>query len=91
MEASHIQTSLDKAHEDWKYMEDANALRRTYCLPNFRAAIAFVGFVAELSETADHHPDIDIRYSKVTLTLSTHSAGGVTEKDFDLLAQIDRH
>jgi 4a-hydroxytetrahydrobiopterin dehydratase len=44
--------------------------------------------VAELAEAADHHPDIDIRYSKVTLTLSTHDAGGLTERDFALAGKI---
>ena len=47
-------------------------------------------FVAELAEAANHHPDIDIRYNRVRLTLSTHSAGGVTEKDFALARAIDQ-
>ena len=55
----------------------------------FPAAVRFVDFVAELAEVADHHPDIDIRYNRVRLTLSTHSAGGVTEKDFALARAID--
>jgi 4a-hydroxytetrahydrobiopterin dehydratase len=46
--------------------------------------------VARAAETADHHPDIDIRYTKVTCTLSTHSAKGITQKDLDLAAEIDR-
>jgi 4a-hydroxytetrahydrobiopterin dehydratase len=45
--------------------------------------------VASLADTADHHPDILVRYSKVTLTLSSHDAGGLTERDFDLATQID--
>ena len=66
-----------------------DSIRRTYKLPGFRAALAFVAFVGELAEARDHHPDIDIRYSKVTLTLSTHSAGGLTAKDFDLAGLVD--
>ncbi len=62
---------------------------RTYKFPSFRASLAFVAFVGEIAEARDHHPDIDIRYSKVKLTLSTHSAGGLTEKDFDLAGLID--
>ena len=50
--------------------------------------MAFVNRVAALAEAADHHPDIDIRYSKVTLTLSTHDAGGLTERDFSLAEKI---
>ena len=49
----------------------------------------FVNRVAELAEKANHHPDIDIRYSKVTLTLSTHDAGGITQNDIDLAKAID--
>jgi 4a-hydroxytetrahydrobiopterin dehydratase len=89
MKAERIQIELEPVHDDWECAEDGKALRRTYRFPNFRAAIAFVSFVAELAEAADHHPDIDVRYSKVTLTLSTHSAGGVTEKDFELIREID--
>lgn len=72
----------------WELKGDS--ITRTYKLPGFRSALAFVQLVGELAEAADHHPDIDIRYSKVQLTLSTHSAGGLTDKDFDLAAQIDQ-
>lgn len=51
--------------------------------------MAFVNRVAESAEAANHHPDIDIRYSKVTLTLSTHDAGGITRNDIDLAKEID--
>ena len=51
--------------------------------------MAFVNFVAGLAEAADHHPDILIEYKKVTLTLSTHSAGGLTDLDFGLARKID--
>ena len=50
--------------------------------------MAFVNRVAALARAADHHPDIDIRYSKVTLALSTHDAGGLTARDFDLAEAI---
>jgi 4a-hydroxytetrahydrobiopterin dehydratase len=71
----------------WELAGDA--IRRTYGFPDFRSALAFVQFVGELAEARDHHPDIDIRYNKVALTLSTHSAGGLTAKDFDLAGLID--
>jgi 4a-hydroxytetrahydrobiopterin dehydratase len=51
--------------------------------------VAFVNRVARLAEEADHHPDVDIRYDKVRLGLSTHSAGGLTSRDFDLAGRID--
>jgi 4a-hydroxytetrahydrobiopterin dehydratase len=66
------------------------ALTKTYAFADFRAAMAFVNRVADAAEAADHHPDIDIRYSKVTLALSTHDAGGLTERDTSLAAQVDR-
>jgi 4a-hydroxytetrahydrobiopterin dehydratase len=75
-------------HPDWR--RDGNSIRRTLELSSFPAAIAFVNRVAGLAEAADHHPDIDIRYRTVTLTLSTHSAGGLTAKDLDLAGSIDR-
>ncbi|MCQ3931462.1 MAG: 4a-hydroxytetrahydrobiopterin dehydratase [Chloroflexi bacterium] len=62
---------------------------KTYTLSSFPAALAFVSTVGHLAEAADHHPDILVKYKKVTLTLSTHSAGGLTEKDFGLASQID--
>jgi 4a-hydroxytetrahydrobiopterin dehydratase len=63
-------------------------LRRTWAFPDFKAAMAFVNRVAALADAADHHPDIDIRYSKVTLALSTHDSGGLTARDFELAARI---
>jgi 4a-hydroxytetrahydrobiopterin dehydratase len=62
---------------------------KTYKLPGFPAAIAFVTHVGFLAEAAGHHPDIDIRYNKVTLALTTHDSGGLTAKDFALAAQAD--
>ena len=60
------------------------ALERTFELPSFPEAIAFVDRVAELAEAEDHHPDIDVRYKNVTLRWSTHSAGGITDRDVEL-------
>ncbi len=68
---------------------DPEAIHRSVECPTFPAAIAFVDAIAVAAEAADHHPDIDIRWRTVHLTLSTHSAGGVTQKDLDLAAEID--
>jgi 4a-hydroxytetrahydrobiopterin dehydratase len=73
---------------DWKKTGDA--ITRTYQFKDFPAAIKFVNVVAKLAEKAWHHPDIDIRWNKVTLTLSTHDQGGLTEKDFNLAKKFDR-
>ncbi len=71
----------------WRVRGDA--IERTFRCASFPAAIAFVGKVAAIAEAADHHPDILVRYDRVTLTLATHSAGGVTERDFALAAEIE--
>jgi 4a-hydroxytetrahydrobiopterin dehydratase len=65
------------------------AIRKSYRFGSFAAAIDFVDRVAALAEASDHHPDIDIRYTDVTLALSTHSAGGLTRRDFDLAERIE--
>jgi 4a-hydroxytetrahydrobiopterin dehydratase len=65
-------------------------IKRSYRFKDFREALAFVNRVGELAERAGHHPDIDLRYNTVTLVLSTHDAGGLTAKDFDLARAIDR-
>jgi 4a-hydroxytetrahydrobiopterin dehydratase len=66
-----------------------DVLTRQYSFRNFAESMMFVNRVAEAAESANHHPDIDIRYSKVTLTLSTHDAGGITQNDVDLAKAID--
>ena len=66
-----------------------NALTRTFEFPTFAAGIAFVNRVAAVADKMDHHPDIDIRYTKISFSLSTHSAGGITQKDFNLAEAID--
>jgi 4a-hydroxytetrahydrobiopterin dehydratase len=63
-------------------------ITRTFAFADFKESMAFVNRVAGLAEAMDHHPDIDIRYSKVTLTLSTHDAGGLTARDIALAEQI---
>ena len=67
---------------------ESGELVRTFEFPDFVAALAFVNKVGNLAESAGHHPDIDIRYNRVRLALVTHSAGGLTAKDFDLAAQV---
>jgi 4a-hydroxytetrahydrobiopterin dehydratase len=62
---------------------------KTFTFPRFADGIAFVNRVASIADDMDHHPDIDIRYTKVTLTLSTHDAGGVTKTDFSLAERIE--
>lgn len=71
----------------WALTDDH--LHREWRFPDFGAAMAFVNRVASLAERVDHHPDISVSYSLVRLDLTTHSAGGLTERDFDLASEID--
>jgi 4a-hydroxytetrahydrobiopterin dehydratase len=64
-------------------------ISKRYKFSNFLAAMTFVNHVADLADRMDHHPDILIQYNKVTFTLSTHSAGGLTDLDFKLAKKID--
>ena len=73
---------------DWTKAESSPAITATYQLADFAAALAFVNAVGAEAERRNHHPDIDIRWNTVTLVLSTHSEGGLTEADFDLAAVI---
>jgi 4a-hydroxytetrahydrobiopterin dehydratase len=72
----------------WK--RSGKTIVRTYQFKDFPAAIRFVNAAGRLAEKAWHHPDIDIRWNKVTLTLTTHDAGGLTKKDFALAKKFDR-
>src|SRR4051812_2270625 len=71
----------------WK--RQGNALQKTFDLKGFKAAMAFTGTVGELADRADHHPDILIQFHKVTVTLSSHDKGGVTDRDLRLARQIE--
>ncbi|MBM44017.1 MAG: 4a-hydroxytetrahydrobiopterin dehydratase [Phycisphaerae bacterium] len=72
---------------EWSLSGDS--IQRTFTFDDFNAAIGFVNSLAEMAESMNHHPDILIRWNKVTLTLSTHDAGGLTSRDFDLAGRID--
>jgi len=71
----------------WKQV--GNAIQKQYTFANFKEAMFFVNSVAGLAEKAGHHPDITVNYNRVTLSLSTHDAGGLTGKDFDLAKRIE--
>lgn len=73
-----------------QWQQNGAAISRTFQFKGFLEAIKFVNSVAELAEKANHHPDIDIRWNKVSLTLSTHDVKGLTQKDFDLAKELDR-
>ena len=73
----------------WEYKN--NLIGKEYELKNFKEALSFVNKVGELAEEMDHHPDIFLHsWNKVKITISTHSAGGVTENDFKLAEKIEK-
>lgn len=71
------------------WSRDGDAIRREFRFSGFREAIAFIVRIAFEAEQRDHHPDLSNVYNRVTIRLSTHDAGGITEKDFDLARAID--
>jgi 4a-hydroxytetrahydrobiopterin dehydratase len=67
-----------------------DVLTKTFSFEKFATGIAFVDRIAKVADEMDHHPDIDIRYTKITTTLSTHDAGGITQSDLKLAERIER-
>jgi 4a-hydroxytetrahydrobiopterin dehydratase len=75
-------------HPDWELVGES--ISRTFTFEDFTGSVAFIVRVGYLAEAANHHPDIDIRWNRVTLVLSTHEAGALTAMDTTLAAAIDR-
>ena len=82
--------AIVRALDDLQWERDGAVFTKTVRLTDFAAALAYVNAVGALAEAADHHPDIDIRWNTVTLVLSTHSEGGLTDKDVALAGAIDQ-
>jgi 4a-hydroxytetrahydrobiopterin dehydratase len=87
LSTAQIKKALTSA-KAWK--KKGSALTRTFQFKDFPAALRFVNAVGRKAEKEWHHPDIDIRWNKVTLALTTHDAGGLTKKDFELARKFDR-
>ncbi len=77
-----------ESHPGWEIRDET--ISRTFVLADFASAIGFVAAVGVVAERAFHHPDIDLRYRRVTISLTTHDDGVLTRKDTDLAARIDR-
>lgn len=71
------------------WRREGDAIARTYRHASFPAAVAFVAYVAEVAEALGHHPDVDVRYDRVRLAVTTHDAGGLTDKDLELARRVD--
>jgi 4a-hydroxytetrahydrobiopterin dehydratase len=87
LESAAIAEKL-KALPGWEYRNDA--IDKRFRFKEFMDGIRFVDRIAEIAESADHHPDIQINYTRITFTCTTHSEGGVTEKDLRLAGEIER-
>jgi len=87
MSKEEIRETLKKMPE-WSFA--GSAIHKKFAFKSFIAAIAFVNRIAEAAEHANHHPDITINYSQVSISLSTHSESGITQKDFQLAGAIDK-
>ena len=86
IEGQDLKDAVSRLSE-WKIEKDG--LVRTVLFPDFASAMIFVNRAAELAEEADHHPDIDIRFNKIRIALTTHSAGGITKMDLDMATRLD--
>ena len=80
---------LDRLKKLNGWVIEKGRLHKEFVFKGFLEAVGFVDRVASVAESMDHHPDIDIRYKKVNLSVVTHSEGGLTEKDFNLARKID--
>ncbi len=87
LSATEVEQVL-QSHPNWKLQ--GGKLVREWTFKDFVEAMAFVNRVATLAETAGHHPDIDIRYNRVSLGLVSHDAGGITRRDEAMASQIDK-
>lgn len=84
---SEIQNALTSL-SGWK--QNGPAIQRVFEFPDFKAAMQFVNKVADAAEQANHHPDIDIRYNKVTMALISHDSGGITQRDVKMANRINQ-
>ncbi len=87
LDEEEIEQRLDELG-DWE--RDGDEITKVFEFDDFRGAMTFVNEVAKLADRYDHHPDIKISYSKVTLSVTTHSEGGLTAYDFDLAGEIEQ-
>jgi 4a-hydroxytetrahydrobiopterin dehydratase len=87
LDEEEIEQRLDELG-DWE--RDGDAIEKNFEFDDFATAIKFVQDVAKMADRWDHHPDIDIRYNKVRLAITTHSEGGLTPRDFDMAGEIEQ-
>jgi 4a-hydroxytetrahydrobiopterin dehydratase len=87
LDEEEIEQRLDELG-DWE--REGGTIEKNFEFDDFATAIKFVNDVAKMADRWDHHPDIDIRYNKVRLAITTHSEGGLTPRDFDMAGEIEQ-
>ena len=80
---------MQELHGDWSADDDAQRMRRSFRFKNYYQTIAFVNALAWIAHREDHHPDLEVGYSRCTVNFSTHSVGGLSENDFICAVRID--
>jgi 4a-hydroxytetrahydrobiopterin dehydratase len=89
LSADEASALLGKLNDGWRLSDDATSIRRTFEFENYYPTMAFVNAVAWIAHREDHHPDLEVGYSKVVVTFTTHAIGGLSENDFICAAKID--
>jgi 4a-hydroxytetrahydrobiopterin dehydratase len=84
------QEMMQQVSEGWMLIDDAHMLVKEFRFPDFKQALAFANKVGEVAEEEQHHPDMTIGWGNVSIELSTHAIGGLSENDFILAAKIDK-
>ncbi len=86
--SERVQEAISQLGTDWIVI-DEKLIQKSYQFDDFVSSLTFVNKVGEIAEAAQHHPDMHIHYNNVVIELSTHDAGGLTQKDVDVATQID--
>jgi 4a-hydroxytetrahydrobiopterin dehydratase len=90
LSAEAVRALMKALHADWKLAADGKSISRAFEFTNFYRTMGFANAVAWVANSEDHHPDLDVTYSRCLVRWWTHAAGGLTENDFICAAKIDR-
>ncbi len=90
LSSDYLSKLIDQESLDWKIIDDGKKIKKTFKFKSFIEAFSFMSKVAIYAEKKDHHPDWSNVYNKVEICLTTHDAGGITEKDVDLINFIEK-
>ena len=91
LSSDNLSKLIDQEALDWKIIEDGKKIKKTFKFKSFIEAFSFMSKVAIYAEKKDHHPEWSNVYNKVEICLTTHDAGGITEKDVDLINFIEKN